>query len=80
MKTLTSSEIEKLPKCFYMPFIPCTCEDLPKNNDELRKRKCLACSLVGIQDALVKDQIGGAMMCFDASLLILKDMGVELRL
>jgi hypothetical protein len=80
MKTFTRSEIEKLPKCLYQPFIPCTCEDLPKNDEPLRKRKCLACCLVGIQEALVLDKVCGAMLCYDATLLVLRDMGTELKL
>lgn len=80
MKTFTSSELDKLPKCLYQPFIPCTCEDLPHDNKVLRVKKCLACCLVGIQDALVKENIAGAVLCYDNVLLVLKDMGLELKL
>jgi hypothetical protein len=80
MRSYTPQELHNLPKCKYQPFIPCTCDDLPKNDEEHRKRKCLACCLVGIQDALVQDKVCGAMLCYDNCLLVLADMGLVLKL
>lgn len=76
MRTLTRSEMERLPHCRYSHFSKCMfADELSKSDEGKRQRQCLQCAMSGLSEALLKDMPSGGMMCFDAMERILEEIG-----
>ena len=64
---LTLSELKKLPKCKWdWAELPCSCPSTKISDGE-----CIRCTMRGAFEALMKENLAGAMHCLDALALML---------
>jgi hypothetical protein len=68
---LTLSDLKKLPKCKWdWADMPCA------NPNKVSDEECIRCTMRGVFDALLKENLAGVMHCLDALALMLAKKGI----